>query len=59
MSGSSVSITRVLEPGSFRFDLRLLLLTSGTQPVEGAPKALEILAILVKNPGDWFLRAIC
>ncbi len=37
--------------GDFRFDPEALLLTRGTRRLELSPKALQILAVLVRNSG--------
>ena len=41
----------VLEFGEFRFDPATPLLTRGSRALELSPKALEILAVLIKNAG--------
>jgi TolB-like protein len=42
----------VIEFGDFRFEPAIPLLTRNTRSVEIAPKALEILAVLVENAGQ-------
>jgi DNA-binding winged helix-turn-helix (wHTH) protein/Tfp pilus assembly protein PilF len=49
--GGVVRIQPVLQFGDFQFDPEIPLLTRGTRSLELSPKALQILAALVKNAG--------
>jgi DNA-binding winged helix-turn-helix (wHTH) protein/Flp pilus assembly protein TadD len=47
-----VRVQSIWQFGDFRFDLPARLLTQGSRRLELSPKALEVLAVLVKNAGQ-------
>jgi DNA-binding winged helix-turn-helix (wHTH) protein/SAM-dependent methyltransferase len=53
-SGEEVRVRfqSIIQFGDFRFDPDSLILTHGSQYLELAPKALEVLAVLVKSAGN-------
>jgi DNA-binding winged helix-turn-helix (wHTH) protein len=51
MVGKAVRLQPILQFGDFQFDPEAPLLTRGTRSLEVSPKALEVLAVLVRNAG--------
>ena len=49
--GNFVRLQPILQFGSFQFDAEALLLTRGSRSLELSPKALQVLAVLVRNAG--------
>ncbi len=47
----AIQVQSIVQFGDFRFDLQSHLLTQGSRRLEISPKALEVLAVLVKNAG--------
>jgi DNA-binding winged helix-turn-helix (wHTH) protein/tetratricopeptide (TPR) repeat protein len=51
MVGNAVRLQPILQFGDFQFDPEAPLLTRGSRSLEVSPKALEVLAVLVRNAG--------
>ena len=49
--GDIVRLQPILRFGSFQFDPEALLLTRGYRSLELSPKALQVLAVLIRNAG--------
>ena len=49
--GDIVRLQPILQFGSFQFDPEVPLLTRGDRSLELSPKALQVLAVLVRNAG--------
>jgi DNA-binding winged helix-turn-helix (wHTH) protein len=49
--GASLRVQPILQFGDFRFDPEARLLTQGSRRLELSAKALEVLAVLVRNAG--------
>jgi DNA-binding winged helix-turn-helix (wHTH) protein/Flp pilus assembly protein TadD len=51
MEGTAVRLQPILQFGDFQFDPEAPLLTRGSRSLELPPKALQVLAVLVRNAG--------